>query len=230
MAFDTIWISGGAPQISGELYSPSGTSAAGLVVLAYGTDGFENTERGEWKTMLRGYAEDLAKGGVFAMIPDYFARTGSKHGGAAAKDIEASRDRWSGALVDAVTHARTLARVDGSRIGLLGFSLGGHLCLRARAAAKPKALVEYFAPVFDGIGARGSVPHAQIHHGTKDEWPATSFSNAGVIEGLLKLEGKDVELFAYKDATHGFGGHDAANTSAAALSKTRTLTFFKTWL
>ena len=118
--------------------------------------------------MMRGYAEDLAKGGLFALMPDYFARTGTKHGGAAAGQIAEKQDDWAAALVDTVAFARTLPGVDGARIGMLGFSLGGYLCLRARAAAKPKALVEYLAPMFEGIGAAGSVPLAQIHHGTQD--------------------------------------------------------------
>ena len=226
MKFDTMKLPGGPPSFTGEFYSPSGTVSTGLVVLVYGTDGFVDNERGPWKTMLRGYAEELVTRGFFALIPDYFAKTGSKPGGAAANEIAAKRDSWSAALVDTVTHARTLDGVDSSRIGMLGFSLGGHLCLHARAAAKPKVLVEYFAPILDGIGARGSVPHVQIHHGTKDELPATSFSNAGVVEGILKLEGPDVTLFPYIDATHGFAGPDAANTSAATLSKTRTIAFF----
>jgi carboxymethylenebutenolidase len=225
MTFDTTTIPGGTTAMTGELYAPPGSGAAGLVVLAYGTDGFVDNERGPWQTMMRGYAEDLATRGLFALIPDYFARTGSRHGGAAVSDIAVKRDDWSAALVDTVRYARTLSRVDAGRIGMLGFSLGGHLCLHARAAARPKALVEYFAPMFDGIGARGSVPNAQIHHGTLDEFP-TQFSNAGQIEGILSLEGPNVTLFSYKGATHGFAGKDAANTSAAAQSKTRTVTFF----
>jgi dienelactone hydrolase len=191
--------------------------------------GLRTTSAG-WKTMLRGYAEALATRGLFALIPDYFARTGTKHDGSPFAVIATNRDEWSTALVDAVAHARTVRRVDASRIGLLGFSRGGHLCLHARAAARPTALVEYFAPMFDGIGPAGSVPHAQIHHGTKDELPATQFANAGVIEGILKREGPDVTLFSYKDAKHGFAGKDLANTNAAALSKTRTVAFFGTHL
>jgi dienelactone hydrolase len=66
----------------------------------------------------------------------------------------------------------------------------------------------------------------QIHHGTLDAFP-TEFSNAKLIEGILKLEGPDVTLFPYEGASHGFAGKDAANTSAAALSKTRTMKFFE---
>lgn len=229
MNCDTIDIPGGTPKFTAELYKPSGTAPAGLVVLAYGTDGFVDNERGPWQTMMRGYAEDLTSRGLFALIPDYFGRTGSRHGGPAANDIVEKRHDWSAALVDTVNHARTLAGVDPSRIGMLGFSLGGYLCLLTRAAAKPKALVEYFAPMFDGIGPPGTVPFAQVHHGTNDKAP-TAFANAGVIAGMLKLEKTDVEVFEYKDATHGFATVTAADKKAAADSKATTVKFFATRL
>ncbi len=230
MAFDTTIVSGGAHRITAELHSPVGTAATGLVVVVYGADGFIDNDRGLWQTMVRGYAEALAARGLFALIPDYFASTGTSHGGAALDLIGTHRDQWAAALLDAVSHARTLPRVDEARVGLLGFSLGGHLCLRIRAAARAKALVEYFAPVFDGIGPAGHVPQAQIHHGTDDEFPATKFVNAGVIESVLKAEGTAVTTFPYKGAKHGFAGKDVANVSAAASSKGTTLAFLNAHL
>jgi dienelactone hydrolase len=227
--FNIIDIPSGTEQFTGELYEPSETGKTGLVVLVYGTDGFVDNERGPWQAMMRGYAEELATHGLFALIPDYFAKTGSPHGGPAANDILTKRHSWAAALVDTVAHARALPRVDPSRIGTLGFSLGGYLCLLTRATTKPKALVEFFAPLFDGIGPRGVVPFAQIHHGTKDK-PPTDFANAAAIAGMLKLEGTDVTVFEYKDATHGFAGTTAADKKAAADSKASTVKFFETRL
>ncbi len=214
---------------SAEFYGPPAPTAAGLVVLVYGTDGFVDNERGPWRTMVRGYAEDLASRGVCALIPDYFQSTGTQHGGAAAFEIGSRRGEWAAALVDTVNHARTLAGVDPARIGMLGFSLGGYLALLTRAAVKPRALVEYFAPSFDGIGAAGSVPSAQIHHGTNDHGP-TAFANAASIAATLKGEQTKVEVFEYKDATHGFATASAADTKAATDSKATTLKFFETFL
>jgi dienelactone hydrolase len=225
----TINIPSGTPQFTGELYPPAGTGSAGLVVIAYGTDGFVDNARGPWQTMMRGYAEDLASRGVFALIPDYFAKTGTLHDGSAANEIFPKRHDWAAALADTVTVARAIPRVDPSRIGMLGFSLGGYLCLLARAAAKPKALVAFFAPIFDGIGPAGSVSIAQIHHGTKDA-PPTGFENAGEIKKLLTLERTGVEVFEYKDATHGFAGPTAADKKAATDSKAMTVKFFDTRL
>jgi dienelactone hydrolase len=230
MAFKTLTFASGTAMIPGELFDPRGAASTGLVVLAYGTDGLEDNERGPWKTMMHGYAEALAEMGLFALIPDYFKKTNTMAGLPAAELILLKRDDWAATLADAVTHARALPRVDSPRIGLLGFSLGGHLCLRIRSAVKPKALVEFFAPTLDGIGPAGTVPFAQIHHGTNDQLQATQFSNAAVIEGVLKSEGTDVTLFPYEGANHGFAGNDKANKEAATLSQSRTLQFFKSHL
>jgi dienelactone hydrolase len=229
MTPEKIDIPPGIPAITGELYRPAGSAKTGLVVLAYGTDGYVDNVRGPWKTMMRGYADELAARGFFALIPNYFARTGSKHDGPAIDDIAMKRPDWATALIETVMHARTLAGVDPSRIGVLGFSLGGYLCLLTRAAAKPKALVSYFAPIFDGLGAPGHVPFAQLHHGKKDK-PPTDVTNAATIAGILRAEGTDVAVFEYEDATHGFAGPTAADTKAATDSKATTLKFFQTRL
>lgn len=230
MAFETIKIRSGTTEISAELHSPPGAASTGLVIIAYGTDGLEDNEHGPWKTMIGGYADGLVKRGLFALVPDYFAKTGTAPGIAAAEAMMMKRDDWAAALLDSVAQARTLPRVDSQRIGLLGFSLGGHLMLHIRAAAKPRVLVEYFAPMLDGIGSAGQVPYAQIHHGTKDKTPGTDFGNAGAIEALLKLEGTAVALYPYEGAGHGFAANDEPNKKASALSQTRTLAFFETQL
>jgi len=56
MTFATVTIPTGGSTISGYLYSPTGATSAGLVVIAYGTDGLEDTDNGRWETMIRGYA------------------------------------------------------------------------------------------------------------------------------------------------------------------------------
>jgi dienelactone hydrolase len=222
--------SGTTLKIPADLYSPSGKDSAGLVIIAYGIDGLQDNDKGPWETMIRGYAEELAKRGFFALIPDYLRKTGTKPGPAAAEVMLSKKEDWAAGLLDSVGHARTLSRVDSDRIGLLGFSLGGYLTLRIRAAAKPRALVEYFAPKLDleVIAPRGHVPKAQIHHGMKDTVPLTDFSNAGAIEAILKAEGTVVELFPYEGAGHGFAGPDEHNKDASDLSKERTLKFFET--
>lgn len=215
-------------SIAGELYTPVAATTTGLVVIAYGTDGLTNHLTGLWETMIRGYAESLATSGFVAMIPDFLGVTGTTPGKAVLGSLATNRDKWQTAISDAIDHGKGLPTVDAARIGLLGFSLGGHLCLRLRR--KAKILVEYFAPILDGIGPVGTLTHAQIHHGEADNFPGTGFSNAKSIKEELEREKASTELFAYPGAGHGFIGNDQANSDARTQSKKATLTFFETHL
>jgi dienelactone hydrolase len=196
---------------------------------------------GPWATMLRQYARDLAAKSFTAMIPDYFLRTGTAAGSidyrkGGTEIVAMNRDSWVSGLSDALTHAKTLPGIDPKRVGLLGFSLGGHLGLRLRSNVK--VLVEFFAPLLDGIGrgASGSSLPVQIHHGSIDtttrmgDTVVTFNANAIPIERELKKEGASPELHEYVGAGHGFVGTGAADTRASTQSKARTLAFFQSHL
>jgi dienelactone hydrolase len=115
-----------------ELYTPAvEASSPGCVVIAYGTDGISEP----WGTQIRAYSAALAGRGFVVVIPDYFACTGTSAGAAAFERISLYRDIWQRAIADAVNYAKADLGVDATRIGLLGFSLGGHLCVRQRAVA-----------------------------------------------------------------------------------------------
>jgi carboxymethylenebutenolidase len=225
----TSFTSGGK-SIPAELFAP-GAANGGTIIVVYGSDGLNDTERGPWKTMIEGYAEELAQRGFIALIPEYFARTGpvSPIDPALVPEmIQLHRSEWQETLADAVTFAKTLRDVDGSRIGLLGFSLGGHLVLRLRAI--PKVLVEFFAPELPLIGGLGSSVRltldAQIHHGKADD--VVPFDpNAKNIDDQLRVSGASSTLFHdYDGAGHGFTGSDRPNAEARTKAKDRTITFF----
>jgi dienelactone hydrolase len=190
-----------------------------------------------WATMIRGNATDLSGKGFLAVVPRYFQRTGTADaealGALTAKPTV--RDDWQAALADAVVWARKLSGVNAGRVGFMGFSLGGHLCLRSRAIVK--VLVEYFAPEFAAYGGIGTESgpklHAQIHHGDKDK--VVDFKDAKNIESQLTAEGAAVEFWPYSNAGHGFigsllGGSDADNAKASALANQRSLDFFVKYL
>ena len=229
----TIEFSSGPDKIHADLFAPpTGSKNGGAIVIAYGSDGLTDRLNGPWKTMIEGYAKDLAKSGFVSLIPHYFEKTKTEPGIPAAHRIPIFRDEWETALADSVTYAKKLPDIDPSRIGLLGFSLGGHLCLRIRDRAK--VLVEYFSPEFKlmgGIGANSNPAlKVQIHHGEDDRLPATIFPYAVSIKEKLESEAANVELFAYPGANHGFRGDDLPNKQARDRSKTRTLSFFKSHL
>jgi len=201
---EKIRISSGGQVSTAELYQPSMTAKGGLIVIAYGSDGLTNDLSGQWATMIRGYATSLVAKGFTALIPDYLGYTRTTPGPGVFELIPRYRDAWQNGLAAAIDHASTLATIGPKRIGLLGFSLGGHLCLRLRG--KANVLVEFFAPVMDSI------------------------ENAVTITNALKAEGTATELFPYPSAGHGFIGNDHDNTQARALSKERTMQFFQAHL
>ncbi len=208
-----------------ELFSPTTTPNGGVIIIAYGSDGMTDNLTGPWGTMIKGFGKDLVDRGFVVSIPDYFQRTVTLPGTAAFQQIRLHRDLWLTTMADAVSHATSLPDVDASRVGLIGFSLGGHLCLRLRATAK--ALVEFFAPELDGLGPSKSISlHAQIHHGKADNLVPFE-PNATNIDRELRSNGASVELFSYTGAGHGFTGSDASNASAFAQSKARTISFFE---
>ena len=89
--------------------------------------------------------------------------TRTSPGAAALEMIAIHREDWIQAISASIDHVSGLTAGTPPPIGLLGFSLGGHLALQLRA--KVQVLVSFFAPMLDGIWATGSLTHAQIHHG-----------------------------------------------------------------
>jgi len=210
--------------IQAELFEPLGTINGGIIIIVYGTDGM----LAPWGDGIRAYADDLSKKGFISIIPDYFASTNTKAGFRDPEEIILYRDTWEATLTDAVAHAKTLSGVKITRVGFLGFSLGGHLCLRLRVNAK--VLVEFFAPELDGLGVHTNPTlQAQIHHGLADQLVPFNL-NSDAIQTTLKQEGATVELFSYAGANHGFNGNDSDNTKARDESMKRTVSFFEKYL
>lgn len=192
-------------------------------MIAHGSDGMAEP----WATLIREYAVELAGKGYHVLIPSYLEKTGTVRGTAVFGAIPNNAPAWTDAVSDVSEYAKTLPGVSASRVGLLGFSLGGHICLRLRKSTG--VLVEYFAPEFHELGwpvtSGTTASHVQIHHGLADL--LVPFSNAQAIEATLKREGTRPQVFAYEGAGHGFAGADANNATARRSAKTRTLEFFE---
>lgn len=210
--------------IQAELFTTLGTPNGGVIIITYGTHGMIEP----WGSEIRAYADALSQKGFVAIIPDYFVSTSTKPGLKALQEIYIRRDTWQETIADAVTYAKTLPGVHASRVGLLGFSLGGHICLRLRETAK--VLVEFFAPELDSLGSNTKLTlQTQIHHGLADEL-VPFHPNAENINNILQQEGAISELFSYPGAGHGFVGNDSDNTNARKASMDRTLSFFEKYL
>jgi dienelactone hydrolase len=166
--------------------------------------------------MMRGFAEALADERVGVLLPYYFDKTGTEPGAAALQTMFGHMAAWQEALADA-------ARFCGGRVALVGFSLGGHLSLRLRAAVPVVATIS--APSLTGLGpaTNRGVPHVQIHHGEADR--LVDVGNAGLIAEMLSSEGVVAEVHLYSEAGHGFSGARPGDAAALRLSRERTVEF-----
>lgn len=227
MPTTTTFTSGGR-SVPVEVFEPATPAKGAAIVIVHGSDGLVDNERGPWATMMRQYAADLAQKGFKTLIPNYFEATDTPPGSVDLSTMLRQRASWQQTIEDAVVCARGQTGVDPSRIGLFGFSLGGHLAARARATAK--VLVAFFAPILDGVGAAPvAALQVQMHHGKGDLLVPFEL-NAPQIELALRAGGASSTIFPYAGAGHGFVGDDPANMKARTESRARTLTFFDSHL
>jgi dienelactone hydrolase len=190
--------------ISGELFSPSSGASSRAVVVAYGTEALN----GEFGTLIRGFCSELAAKGFFALIPNYLQATGTAPGltsviGAAG--TSGALDSWIGVLGDGIAYCQTLSGVASGRVGLVGFSLGAHLALRAAAGPTVKALVDFFGPLVVAASAvtsatAATLPALQIHHGEDDS--IVVIANSVTLDGWLSGTKPSHEFFRYPHNGH----------------------------
>lgn len=188
------------------------------VILVHGADGVTDHLNGPWASTMRNLATHLTNQGFTVLMPYYFEKTGTDPGPAALQSMFGHLMAWQAAVADAVAFAAT-----GSRVALVGFSLGGHLSLRLRGAVP--VVVEFFAPLLNGLGpaSPGHQPRVQIHHGEADR--LVDVANAQQIAALLTAESAQVDLHHYPDAGHGFSGTKPGDENALQLSLSRTVDF-----
>jgi dienelactone hydrolase len=225
--------SGGA-EIQLEVFRPSSSDQHPVVIVVYGTRGLS----APFGDAIRNFARTLTDEGFVVAIPYYFNRTGTPESNSPAGDAEvigaflSHQDTWIDTIKDCTAYVATLADVKGDQIGLLGFSMGGHIALRlAKQAITPKikAVVEFFAPItqfpFQGIGDNiDKLPPVQIHYGDNDPIvpPEQSTKLQGLLNKVGKVEGTDYEIYHYPGEEHGFETETAISDSTA-----RTIHFFK---
>ena len=192
----------GADRYSVSSYVPAGPPAkAPAVVVLHGTDGLE----GESGTEIPKLASEIADAGFITFVPEYFDRNEPK--GLPVEDLFMRRIQSVGAyaprVAAAVEHARSDARVDGTRVGLVGLSLGGGLALEYAATA-PAGTVDAVVDFFGYIDAQSSLyrnanklPPTLILHCKHDQIVAPSFSSK--LRDALRSDGIVHEYHSYDD-------------------------------
>jgi dienelactone hydrolase len=102
----------------------------------------------------RAIARRVAEEGYVVLMVHFFDTTGHKKGIDDPKKITEKDFRaWMAAVRGAVGYARKLPGVEPKRVGLLGFSLGGYLCLSVAADKELgiAAVASYFGGVPDKL-------------------------------------------------------------------------------
>src|SRR5262245_46852121 len=242
---ETAEFRSGDKAIKVESYLPPGEGKHPALVLLHGVDALDDRSAG----LYRGLAKEYAGRGYVVLIPLYYGRTGT--GGEDVKEYralfaeyftrgaggpkEAARRKelfaaWGEVVRDAVAHARTLPRVDGDRMALIGISLGGSVALSAAAEhdLKLAALVECFGALpreLHGL-VRRAMPPTLVIHGDADR--LVPVEQAYLLAGLLLSRKAPVEVEVYPGADHMFlkGGKDLQEWPALQ-AKVRTDAFLE---
>jgi dienelactone hydrolase len=196
---------GRAIAVTGDLMLPSGRDKVPAMIVHHGSGGVSERERR--------YARELVKWGVAALVLDSFGARGVK---STVRD-QASVSSFD-MLDDAFAALKALAghaRIDASRIGILGFSKGGSVALlsahqvRAERALPGGARFALHVPVYPTCTTqyyRPKTTGAPIYllQGGADTYagvaPCQDYAAA------LRAEGARIETVVFPGAQHGFDG------------------------
>lgn len=174
---------------------------------------------------LEAYGMSLARQGFHVLVPDLY------DGWAATDDLEAEELLRKLDLTASVNAIGTLARggraAGSSRVGLVGFSMGGWLTLIQAKAGSVDAVVVYYATL--GEPEHTVVPcPVQVHFAEADEWEEGDDPDS-FVERLTE-DGTTVERFDYLGTVHSFANEgipEKYDRNAAALAFARAATFLE---
>jgi carboxymethylenebutenolidase len=217
------WTSDGA-AITGFLAKPThvASGAPALVILH------------EWWGLgeeIKALARRFAREGYVALAPDLYSRQGSKVAAApqeaAALMTALSSQQVLRDLNAGVRWLKSLPAVDGRRIGLVGFGMGGTLALtQAAHNSDLKAVVVFYGKVPPVETFRYLLCPVQYHYAAKDGW-VTKPEVDRLREGMAQ-QGKTGVVHTYADADQGFFNEARRETHRAedaALAWERMLAF-----
>ena len=214
---------------------PDGSGPHPAVVIAFHVGGLDDFDRK--------MADQLAEAGFVAVVPDLFHRF--------SKEVmDGPRLDRLGHLKDADIIADMNAAVDfltansainGDRIGVTGFCMGGRIAwLMAASNQIFKCTVPFYGGNIMGNWGPGDTPFSMsnnincpmlFHFGAEDGNP--SVADRDTFDAELKRLGKDFEFHTYDGAGHAFMDHtnpDRYHEASASAAWPRTIDFFNNHL
>lgn len=189
----------GSSSIQIDQSEPASGGHAALVVL-HGSGGSADY----W---LSRFAPMVTQAGLALYAPHYFDKTGAQRPTIANILDGRHFGEWLAAVKDAVTYVASRPRVDASRIGVLGISLGAYLAVALGAEdTRIRAVAEISGGVPLGWEERISslMPPTLILHGDADD--VVPVAEAYKLEALLKGCAAKYQMEIFPDQTHWFDG------------------------
>jgi carboxymethylenebutenolidase len=210
----------------GYLAEPAAESGPGVIVLQ------------EWWGVdqhIRSICDRLGAAGFYALAPDlYRGETTTQPSEAEQKMMAMSMEQAETDMCGAAAYLLSRPGVQGSKVGAVGFCLGGGLAIWAAAQCEeigPAVTFYYVMPHGKPDFSKISGP-VLGHFGTNDEF--VPVADAKKLEAELREAGVDVEFEFYEGAGHAFfndtnrlGTFDAEARDAAWQ---RTLSFLSSAL
>lgn len=198
---------------------PSGKGTGVLVIHAWwGLNDF-----------FRGVCDRLAKEGFVALAPDLFeGQVATNIAGAKRLRAKPKREQTYKTLIRAIEQLSNHPAVQGSTIGVIGFSMGGHwaLWLSQRPELPIGATVTFYGSRAGDYSSSRAVFLG--HFAVKDDW--VSDAALKKLKKSLETAGRVAEFFVYPDTSHWFFESDRAdafNSQAAELAWKRTVKFLR---
>jgi carboxymethylenebutenolidase len=181
----------------------------------------------------------VAEAGYVAVAPQLYHREGEPNNDEETENLRRFR-RDTNVINDingTINFLRGCANVDASRLGIVGFCMGGRIAFLMAAASRSfKAAVDFYGggvyskwgndrPAPSELAADISCP-IQGHFGELDKSPPPD--EMRTLDAELRRLGKEHEFFFYPDAPHGFnrGGWSGYKPDHDKASWARTLEFF----
>jgi carboxymethylenebutenolidase len=169
------------------------------------------------------FADALSSQGYRVAVPDFYNGVCTVDAASAAglrDDLDYARAL---SIVDEVIAD---AKLEGStRVGLVGFSMGGQLALLHAQGGEADAVVSYYATL--GVEEDSIIPCPVLMHlAENDEWSPGAEPDSFVAR--LEDHGTPVTVFTYAGTEHSFANASVAatvDTRAAALAFARTASF-----
>lgn len=183
---------------------------------------------------IRAVAEQYALSGFVVLAPDVFWRQSPRvelgyegddrqrgialAGMLAPDEVSADLQAWARAL-------RARPEVGGSKVGAIGYCMGGRLAYLAAALAGVDAAVAYYGGgIHTQLGLVGKIAcPIQFHYAGRDD----HIPPAAVQSVRDAFAGKSAEVFVYPGSMHGFNcwARASYHPASAALAHGRSLAF-----